>query len=414
VRRHRDFRLLLAAQGVSLFGSQITAVAVPFQMYRLTGSTLAVGLIGLAEILPVLVLAFVGGALADAVDRRRMLLLTELGTAAVSGGLVANALLRAPQVAVLFLAASLSAALYALKRPSLDSLLPRLVDPDEIVPAAAVNSLVGTAGTIVGPGLGGVLIAATGLPFTYTVDVCTFAVSLAMLYLMRSVPPPPDAPAPSLGSIAEGFRYAWGRPDLLGTYLVDMAAMFFGMPIALFPAIATRFGGASVLGLLYAAPSVGSLLVAATSGWTRRIYRHGRAIVLAATAWGAAIVGFGLSPALAPALFFLAVAGAGDEVSGMFRSAIWNQTIPNSIRGRLAGIEMISWSTGPAFGDLEAGTVAAAFGVRASILSGGILCVLSSAVLAMALPSLWGYDVRLSGSGTDGQTATAREGARKL
>lgn len=394
LRRHRDFRLMWLAQGISLFGTQITAVALPFQVYHLTGSTLTVGLISLAEILPILGLAFVGGAVADAWDRRRVLLATELGMGAVSAGLVGNALLVRPQVWLLFLAAALSAAFYALQRPSLDALFPRLVCPDEIVAASALHSLLVNVGTVLGPGLAGVLIAVAGLPLTYAIDVATFGVSLALLFAMRSVPLPVEARAPSFRSVVEGFRYAWGRPDLMGTYLVDMAAMFFGMPQALFPAIATRFGGAGALGLLYAAPSFGSLVVAATSGWTNRVYRHGRAIVAAASVWGLAIVGFGLSRSLLLALLFLALAGAGDMVSGLFRTAIWNGTIPDALRGRLAGIEMISYTTGPAFGNVEAGTVASLFGVRASVLSGGVLCVVGAIAVAALLPGLWGYDLR--------------------
>jgi MFS family permease len=254
---------------------------------------------------------------------------------------------------------------------------------------------------IAGPAVGGVLIASTGLPVTYAADMLSFFVSLAALYFMRAVPPPPEAQAPSLRGVIEGLRYAFSRNDLLGTYLIDMVAMFFGMPMALFPAIARSYGGAGVLGLLYAAPAVGSFLATATSGWTRRVHRHGVAIVVAAAGWGVSVIGFGLAPTLPLALVSLAAAGAADMLSGLFRSAVWNQTIPDELRGRLAGIELISYSTGPSFGNAESGLVATLFSVRVSVVSGGVLCVLGTVVLAAFLPTFVRYDNRayLTGSG---------------
>jgi MFS family permease len=245
-----------------------------------------------------------------------------------------------------------------------------------------------------GPALGGVLIAAAGLPVTYGVDMLTFVASLTALYFMRAVPPPPEADIPSLQGIIEGVRYALSREELLGTYLIDMIAMFFGMPMALFPALAATYGGAGVLGVLYAAPAIGSFLATATSGWSSRIHRHGLAIVLAATGWGLSVIAFGLAPILPIALVFLALAGAADTVSGLFRSAVWNQTIPDHLRGRLAGIELISYSTGPSFGNLEAGLVGSLFSVRVSIVSGGILCVFGTLALAALLPRFVRYDNR--------------------
>src|SRR5439155_4063990 len=270
----------------------------------------AVGLLALVELGPLLTMALVGGALADARDRRRMVQLSELGLALVSVGLMVNALLPHPRLVVLYVAALVMASLDGLQRPSLEGLLPRIVERHELTAAGALMSLRSTVGMVVGPALGGVLIATAGLSTTYLLDVITFAVSLVPLRRMRAVPPPPDAERPSVRSVLEGWRYARGRQDLLGTYLVDMVAMFFGMPMALFPAIAERFGGASVLGLLYAAPAVGSMVATATSGWANHVHRHGVAITVSATLWGAAIVGFGLSASLPLALGFLVAAGA--------------------------------------------------------------------------------------------------------
>jgi MFS family permease len=396
LRRHRDFRLLFAGQAVSFAGSMITYVAIPYQVYQLTGSSLAVGLLGVAELAPLLATGLLGGALADARDRRRMVQLTELSLALLSGVLVANALAADPEVWVLFVVAGLAAALDGLQRPSLDALLPRLVARDELPAAAALSSLRAQFGMVGGPAVGGLLVSQFGLATTYAVDVASFAASLAALSLMRAVPPPAGAERPSLRGVLEGLRYACSRQELLGTYVVDIVAMLFGMPTALFPAIAARYGGAGPLGLLYAAPSVGSLLANATSGWAGHMHRHGRAILLAAAVWGAAIAGFGFAGPLWLALGLLALAGGADMVSGIFRSTIWNQTIPDHLRGRLAGIELLSYSTGPLLGNLEAGAVATAFGVRASVVSGGLLSVAGVGIVAVALPAFRGYDARRS------------------
>jgi MFS family permease len=389
----RDYRLLYAGQSVSFFGSMMTFVVLPWQVYQLTGSSLAVGLMGVVEFVPIFLMAFVGGALADYVDRRRMVLFAEMALAGGTALLLLNSLAAVPRVWPLYACAALFAALNGLQRPSLDALMPRLVPPEMIPAVSALNSLRYNVGMIAGPAAGGLLLAAYGPVTTYAVDFFSFAFSLAALWLMKAVPPPAGADRPSLRSVAEGLRYARGRPELLGTYLIDINAMFFGMPMALFPEIAKGFGGASV-GLLYAAPAVGSLVATLTSGWTRRVRRHGLAVALAAALWGAAIVGFGLAGSLWPALACLALAGAADMVSGLFRSTIWNQTIPDHLRGRLAGIEMVSYTTGPLLGNAEAGLVAGLVGVRASVVSGGFLCILGTGVLALMLPAFLRYDGR--------------------
>jgi len=393
LRASREFRLLFAGQAVSFFGTMMTFVALPWQVYKLTGSPLAVGLLGVAEFVPILLMAFVGGALADSVDRRRMVLVSEALLASGTLVLVLNSLLPEPRVWVLFLCSALFAAMNGLQRPSLDALMPRLVGPELVPAAAALRSLSATVGMIAGPALGGVLVASFGPAPTYAFDFLSFAASLVALWMMRAVPPPPGADRPSLRSVVEGLRYARSRPELLGTYLVDINAMFFGMPMALFPAIAERFGGSSV-GLLYAAPAAGAMLVTLTSGWAKRVNRHGLAVVVAAVVWGLAIVGFGFSTSLAAALAFLCVAGAADMVSGLFRMTIWGQTIPDHLRGRLAGIEVVSYTTGPLLGNAESGLAARLFGVRASVVSGGVLCVAGTLLLALLLPEFLRYDGR--------------------
>lgn len=419
LRASRDYRLLFTAQAVSFFGSMMSFVTLPWQMYQLTRSSLAVGLLGVAEFVPILLTAFVGGALADYVDRRRMLRLTEAALAATTALLIINARLAHPHVAVLYVCAALFAALNGLQRPSLDALAPRLVPAEQIPAVSALNALRGSVGMIGGPALGGVLVVAFGPALAYTFDLATFVVSLIALWLMRAAPPPTDAERPSVRAVIEGLRYARSRQELLGTYLVDLNAMFFGMPMALFPAIATSFGGAAV-GLLYASPAVGSLCATLTSGWTKRVERHGLAVAIAAASWGAAIICFGLTARLWLALLCLALAGAADTVSGLFRMTIWNQTIPDHLRGRLAGIELVSYTTGPMLGNTESGLVATIFSVRTSVLSGGILCVVGTGLLMLALPKFLRYDARaglarkqleerLRAGADDAPLATAKE-----
>ena len=394
LRRHRDFRLLWIGQAIAFMGSMVTAVAVPFQVYQLTHSTLAVGALELVAFLPLVSLGLVGGAYADAHDRRRLVLLCGAGMMLTAALLAGNSLLSHPLLGLIFAVELLRNAVYAMQRPALDALLPRLVAREELAAAGALNSLRGTVGMILGPAIGGLMIAGLGLPITYAVEIAAFGVSLLTLWLMRAVPPPTGAEPPSLRRITEGLRYARSRQELIGTYATDMVAMFFGMPQALFPAIAEHLGGPRTLGLLFAAPAVGSLIATATSGWTNRVHRHGLAIILAASAWGAAIIGFGLARTLWPALIFLALAGGADMISGIFRMVVWNQTIPDHLRGRLAGIELISYTSGPTLGNFEAGAVAAAFGVTASILSGGVLCVVGAVACALLLPHFRGYDAR--------------------
>ncbi len=393
LRRRRELRLLIFGQATSLLGSMITLVAVPVQVYELTGSTVAVGLLGIAEFVPILVLALVGGALADAFDRRRLVMLAEVGAIVAVGGLVLNATLEDPHVWFLYVAAALIAGFSAIRRPPLDAMLPRLVERDELKAASALSWGVSNLASLAGPAVAGVLIASAGYGVTYAVDLATFVISLAALAAMRT-PPPTERQPLGLKAIVEGLQFARSRQELLGTYLVDMVAMFFAMPMALFPALAADYGGGAVVGLLYAAPSAGAVIVLAASGWTARVHRHGRAVVLAACGWGVAIAAFGLAHELWLALFFLALAGGADAISGVFRATIWNETIPDRLRGRLAGLEMISWSSGPLLGNAEAGAAAALLGLRASVVAGGVVCVGGIAALTAAMPRLWSYDSR--------------------
>lgn len=396
LRRSRDFRLLFTAGVITYFGSMFTFVAVPLQAQQLTGSFVVVGTLGLVEIVPVLVFALWGGALADHVDRRRMILMAEIGSLVASALLLVNALQTHPQVWVLYAVGALAATCDSLQRPSLDALVPQVVEHDQLAGAAALMSLRWSVGFIVGTSLAGVIASIWGVAVPYAIDVVSFLASLALLVRLRSRGRVRDEGTPGLGAIADGVRYAWGRKDLLGTYAIDTLAMVLAFPIAVFPFVAQRFDSPWALGLLYAAEAVGSAIASATSGWTRRVHRHGRAIVVAAAAYGLAIAAFGAAPTLPVALAMLVVAGAFDMVSGLFRSLVWNGSVPDDFRGRMAGIEMVSYSIGPQLGNARVSLVAQSRGLATSIVSGGILCAAGVLGLAAALPSLWSYDERTS------------------
>jgi MFS family permease len=398
LRRYRDFRLLYIAMSVSSFGSFITYITIPYQVKELTGNPLMVGLLGVCEFIPLLFMAFVGGALADYIDRRVLVVGGELAQMALTGVLLANAFGGRPQLWLLFVIAALSAAIEGVQRPALEGLTPRLVAPEDIPSAGALNAFRQQISALGAPGVAGLLIAAfgtgQGLGWVYGIDLATFGVGLVCLALMRAVPPPEAADRPSLRGVLDGLRYAKSRPELMGTYLIDINAMFFGMPQALYPFFADRFGGPSVLGLLYAAPSLGSMLATVTSGWTKRIHRHGLAVVLAAGGWGVGIVVFGLANSLWLAVFGLVAAGASDMISGVFRMTMWNQTIPDYLRGRLAGIEMLSYMTGPLLGGIRSGGMARFTGIAGSVIWGGVLCIAGTIGLAAALPKFVAYDGR--------------------
>ncbi len=394
LRISRDYRLLFFGQLISAFGTAMSFVVLPVQVYQLTGSTLLVGLLSVSEFVMILLLAFVGGAYADFIDKRRMLRLTEIGQTSVTLILLFNATLARPQVWLLFVCAALHAGLTALQRPSFEALMQKIVPPELLSSVAALNSLRWNVTTILGPSIAGIILASFGATVAYSIDLATFAASLTAVMLIRAVPAAAQAGTrPTLKSVAEGLRYAWRRKEILGTYLIDMNAMFFGMPTALFPAVAENFGAGTV-GLFYAAPSVGALCATLTSGWAKRVHRHGLYVAIAAALWGVSIIFFGFAENLYVALFCLALAGGFDMISAVFRMTIWSQTIPHHLRGRLAGLEMISYTSGPKLGDAEAGIVATLFSVRASVVSGGILCVVGTALISALLPQFIRYDGR--------------------
>ena len=394
-RGSRDFRLLLGAGTVFYLGAMVTYVAIPYQLYTLTGSNLAVGLVGLVELVPLVVFGLYGGALADHVDRRRLLVLCGLCQVVLTGLLAVNAFRDRPAVWPIYVIGFFLAAAQSLQRPSKEALLPRTVPHDQLAAANALDSFGMQAGVLVGPTVGGLMLAHVGVAWCYLADVAGLLVASALYAAMRSYRHREQTTPPSLSGIVEGLRYAVSRRDLLGTYLVDIAAMVLAIPVVLFPALAEDvFARPELLGLLYSAETVGAVVATVTSGWISRVHRHARAIVLAAAGYGLCIGLAGLAPTIWWAMAAFAAAGACDMVSGMFRSTVWSQTIPESIRGRMAGIEMLSYSLGPLGGQVRAGVVADLWSVRGAVASGGLACVVGVGCTALALRGFWAYDAR--------------------
>ncbi len=408
LRTSPQFRLLFAGGLITYLGSMVTYVAIPFQVAELTGSYIAVGLIGLAEIAPLVFFGLYGGSLADRLDKRRVVVIGEVAAFLLAATLAVNALLPAPHLVVIYVVAMLFAAVDGLQRPSLDAILPRVVSHDDLSAAGALNSLRGNLAAIAGPAIGGLILAASGPAMAYALDALSFIASAAILWRLRPIPPVvAQATERSLRHIVTGMKYAWSRKDIMGTYAVDLAAMTFAFPFALFPFIAEDFGAPWALGLLYSAGFVGGMAFGLTSGWTPRIRHHGRAVAFAAVCWGAAVGLTGIAPSIWWVLGLLAIAGYCDMLSGHFRQLMWNQSIPDDVRGRMAGIEMLSYSIGPLLGQVRSTSAASLTSLRVSLASGGVLCVAAVTVACFAFPAMWRYDAT-----TDAHVKRARhEGA---
>jgi MFS family permease len=396
--RHRDFRNFWLGQSISTLGGEIGTVAVPWQVYHESGSTALVGLLGLASLVPLLVVPLVGGAIADALDRRTVLLVTETGMVVVTVLFLANSLLPHPQLWALFVLQALAVSVFSLGRPAMSSLAPRLVPDEELTSAIALDSVYESLGAVGGPALGGVIIAFAGVPWTYGLDCATYAASLVALAALPRLPPHAETERPRLRSILDGFRFLKGKQALIGIFAVDTNAMVFGMPSALFPAIALHrlHGDAATVGYLYAAPYAGAFVGSLASGWVARVRRQGVGVTIAACTWGAAIAGFGLQTSLWPALVLLAFAGGADFYSAVLRSTMLLRSTPDHLRGRLQGIEFTQVASAPNLGDVEAGVLASLTSLRFSVVSGGVLCIAGCALTALALPGFLRYDSRES------------------
>ncbi|MCA1832931.1 MAG: MFS transporter [Actinomycetota bacterium] len=397
LRTSRDFRLLWFGEIISESGHQITVVAVFYQVFRLTHSPVAVGLVGLVQLIPLLIATIGGGPLVDRVDRRILLLWTQILFAITSGILLYGAVNGHPPLALIYIAVTASAACGGLASPTRSSLVPNLVPREQLAAAISLNQLMWNAAMVIGPAIGGIVIAKAGLTWAYFVDVVTYAFTIGAAVLMSPQPPRRDEQSdrPSgWHAVVEAFSFLQGRRVLQSTFIVDLVAMVFGMPRALFPILAvTQFHkGPEVVGALFSAISVGAVAGVLTSGWMSRIEHQGRAVLIAVGVWGAGIAGFGLTGRqLVPALFLLALAGAADVISAVFRGVILQSNVPDALRGRLSAVHILVVTGGPRLGDMEAGIMAQLFSPAVSVVSGGLICVAGVVILALGVPELRRY-----------------------
>jgi MFS family permease len=388
---------LFAGQTVSMIGSQLTVVAIAFQVYSLTRSSLQVGAVSLAQLLPFVTGTLAGGAMGDVLDRRRVLLVTSTLLALTSGGLALNALAGAhASILAVYLVTAVAAGLSGVVATVATAAVPSLVAVDQLTPAYATMQVIDQVGMVVGPAISGLLIAALGLPWLYGIDAISFLWTALFMWRMAAVLPAGPGARPGARSVLEGLGYLRGRQELQGAYVIDLCATVFGLPRALFPALArTVFGGGpATLGILYAAPAVGALAGSLTSGWLNGVRRQGRAVLIAVASWGAIIVAFGFARALWVALILLVLAGWADVISAVLRSTIVQTAVSEPFRSRISGVQMAVVEGGPRLGDLESGAVATAVSTQFSIVSGGVVCVIGALAVALLLPGFRRYRQR--------------------
>jgi MFS family permease len=397
LRASPDFRRLFAGQAVSMIGSQLAVVAIAFQVYSLTRSSLQVGAVSLAQLLPFVTGTLAGGAMGDAVDRRRVLMVTSTLLALASGGLALNALAGAhASLLAVYLVTAVAAGLSGVVATAATAAVPSLVAADQLTPAYATMQVIDQVGMVVGPAISGVLIATLGLPWLYGIDAITFLWTALFIWRMAALLPLTPGPRPGLRSVLEGMGYLRGRQELQGAYVIDLFATVFGLPRALFPALTrTVFrGGPATLGILYAAPAVGALAGSLTSGWLNGVRRQGGAVLIAVAGWGAIIVAFGFARALWVAMILLVLAGWADVISAVLRSTIVQTAVSEPFRSRISGVQMAVVEGGPRLGDLESGAVATAVSTQFSIVSGGVVCAIGAVAVAVLLPGFRRYGQR--------------------
>ena len=391
-----DYRRLWGADLVASAAHEIVAVAVPFQVYVLTGSSLAVGLVGAAELVPLLLGSLAAGAFVDAHDRRRLILIAQVGAAGCAVALALLASAGSPPLVAIYALAAAIAAFASIEAPVRNASIPQLVGAHHLPSALALNQIVGQLTALGGPALAGVLLATLGVTAVYVTAVAGFAVALLAILRVRPMPPAGGGATRSgWAAVREGLAFARSTPVLLSTFVIDLNAMIFGMPRALFPALAvsTYHVGPGGLGLMYAAPGAGALIGAAASGWVGAVRRQGLGVIVSVVSWGAAIVAFGLVPhdRFPLALILLAAAGWADVISAVFRNTILQLVAPDAMRGRLSALHIAVVTSGPRLGDVEAGAVAAATSVRFAVVSGGLACIAGVGVLHAVSPVLARY-----------------------
>jgi len=394
LRESADYRRWWGGYMVSNVGSQVTIVAAQLQVFHLTHSSFDVGITGLVTVIPLIVFGLLGGSIADAVDRRRLMLITSSILTVLSGLLLLQAGLGFNRLSVIYVLVGAQAGVFSVDSSARGAMLPRLVRRDLMPAANALGQISQNTALTTGPLLAGVIVGTLGFSYAYGLDAVSFLAILYVLVQLPPVPPAEDARPAGLKSVVEGLRYLAPRKNLLMTFLVDINAMVFGMPRALFPALAigTFHGGAGTAGLLYAAPSIGALIGAGLSGWSGRVRRQGLAVLVSVGVWGASIAVFGFARELWFGLAMLAIAGAADMVSAIFRNTILQVATPDSLRGRLQGVFIVVVAGGPRFGDVESGTVASLAGLEFAVVSGGLACLIGLAALSLRFRSFARYD----------------------
>lgn len=391
LKKYPDFRNLFLGQFISFFGSMISYVAIPYQVYQLTKDNWFVGALGIVQLVPVIVFGIIGGTIADRLNRKKLIIYSEIVMCLSIVGLLLNSLQTNPSVYLIFVLAAILQSVLGFHRPAMEAMTQKIVSKEDYASIGALGSFRYSVSAIAGPSLAGILIAQFGISIAYLFDVITFLVALFFLFKIK-YDVTPDVPAQNpVEQAKEGLRFSISKPELIGTYLIDIVAMIFAFPVALFPALSETFGGAKSAGILFSSMAVGALVMTLLSGWTHKIKSHGRMVVIAASLWAVCIFAVGFTNSLWGCFLFLALAGAADMVSGLYRQVIWNQTVPNEMRGRLSGIEMISYMSGPLLGNARAGWVAAHYSVSFSLWSGGLICLIAVVLTALFLPKFWKY-----------------------
>jgi predicted MFS family arabinose efflux permease len=393
LRQSRDFRLLFSGQLISMLGTQLTVVAIPYQVYSMTHSSLQVGAISLAQLIPFLLGALSAGPIGDLIDRRRIMVWTATAMIVTSGAMAVNAAVAHPSLVVLYVVSSVAAGLMGFSNTARMASVPGLVERRHLTAAFAMMQIIIQVGTVVGPALSGILLR-IGLPLVYSLDAISFVVACVTSAMLEPIPPTDGGGGLTpWQSAREGLRYLRSRQALQGVYLIDINAMVFGMPRALFPAMAgSVFGGGTItLGFLYAAPGVGALIGAVTTGWVANLRRQGWAVIVAVSLWGAAIAVFGLIDTLWVGLVLLALAGWADVISAVLRNTMLQSSIPERFRSRMSSIQMAVVQGGPRLGDMESGAVATLTSVEFSVVSGGLACIVGAAVIGALMPAFRHY-----------------------
>lgn len=396
LKRNKNFRFLFAGQTISHLGSMISYVAIQYQIYALTKSNLLVGYVSLVQLAAILLFGIAGGGIADRINRKKMMLTCEFIMMLVTILFVINSMQAQPSIIAIFVLAGVLQSANSFHRPAMDALNQSVVDKSDYKSVATLSTFRFSIASIAGPAIAGILISYTGFHFVYLLNTFSFLVSLSCLYSVKKIGRISENNAKSLFSdVSEGLKYALKKPELLGSYLIDIVAMVFAFPVALYPALSEKWGGAHAAGILYSSMAIGAFFISVFSKWTERVVSHGKAIILSALIWAVCICLLGLTSSFYTAILCLIFAGAADAVSGIFRSTLWNEVIPNQMRGRMSAIEMISYMSGPLLGNARAGAMASAYSVTQSILIGGLICIVAIIITAILFKRLWIYKSNL-------------------